>query len=72
MYAFHAVPWSPPYDNRDKITHQTRTKQREKEKQRFNGEMDLGGDIRYAILRRRWRQRKRNSDTMRKNTLVQG
>ena len=28
MYAYHAAPWSHQYDERNRITHQTRTKQR--------------------------------------------
>ena len=42
MYAYHTAPWSPHYDDRDRTTHTTRTKQREKEEQR------LGGDIRWS------------------------
>ena len=35
MYSNHAAPWSHRYNERDRITHQTRTKQREKEEQRM-------------------------------------
>ena len=35
MYSYHATPWSPLYDERDRITHHKRTKQRDKEEQRF-------------------------------------
>jgi hypothetical protein len=31
MYAYHAAPWSPPYNERDRTTHHKRTKQRTKE-----------------------------------------
>jgi hypothetical protein len=35
MYSYPAAPWSPPYNKRDRITHHKRTKQRDKEEQRF-------------------------------------
>ena len=35
MHSYHAAPWSPRYDEHDRITHQKRTKQREREEQRF-------------------------------------
>ena len=37
LYADHAAPRSPPYDDRDRTTHHKRTKQREKEEQRLMG-----------------------------------
>ena len=37
MYAYHAAPWSHRYDERDRITYQTRTKQREKKEQHLLG-----------------------------------
>jgi hypothetical protein len=37
MYSYHTAPWYPRYDERDRITHQKRTKQREKEEQRLMG-----------------------------------
>ena len=37
MYSHHSAPWSPPCNERDRITHQTRTKQCEKEEQRLMG-----------------------------------
>jgi hypothetical protein len=37
MYSNHAALLSPRYDERDRITHQTRTKQRENEEQCIMG-----------------------------------
>jgi hypothetical protein len=35
MFAYHAAPWSPLYDDCDRTTHHKMTKQCEKEEQRF-------------------------------------
>ena len=35
MNSYHAAPWSPPYNERDRIIHHKRTKQRDEEEQRF-------------------------------------
>ena len=37
MYSSHAAPWSHPFNERDRMTHQTRTRQREKDEQRLMG-----------------------------------
>jgi hypothetical protein len=66
MYSYHAAPCSPRYDERDRKTHQTRTKQREKEEQRLMGkwtwEEILNGAGPWTQLRE-YRHRKEELET---------